>query len=174
MGIGAPGSPSKTRFWSMIRISAEQRSVRQREHTPTPGEKNPAILPQRPNPEVAPHPRVNRPQLSTGPNGKAAISAKLARRISEAFNTETGSWLRIEGTARPVGRLKMKSRNSQGRSARVKRLGPCSSIPDYLPRIWRLGPRELKPPPLPLLRVEEFGPHVDQPRNHIKHRDPAP
>jgi hypothetical protein len=60
-----------------------------------PPEKNPGLLPQRPITEVARHLRVNRPRLSPVLNGKAAISAKLALRISEN---------KIAQQSRPIGR----------------------------------------------------------------------
>lgn len=46
--------------------------------------------------EVARHLGVTRPALSRIPNGKAGISADMALRISEAFNTEPDFWLRLQ------------------------------------------------------------------------------
>jgi addiction module HigA family antidote len=46
--------------------------------------------------EVARHLGVTRPALSRVLNGKAGISADMALRISEAFNTEPDLWLRLQ------------------------------------------------------------------------------
>jgi addiction module HigA family antidote len=46
--------------------------------------------------EVARHLGVTRPALSRLLNGKAGISADMALRISEAFNTEPDFWLRLQ------------------------------------------------------------------------------
>jgi addiction module HigA family antidote len=46
--------------------------------------------------EVARHLGVTRPALSRILNGKAGISADMALRISEAFNTEPDFWLRLQ------------------------------------------------------------------------------
>ena len=46
--------------------------------------------------EVARHLEVTRPALSRVLNGKAGISADMALRISEAFNTEPDFWLRLQ------------------------------------------------------------------------------
>ena len=46
--------------------------------------------------EVARHLGVTRPALSRVLNGKAGISAEMALRISEAFNTEPDFWLRLQ------------------------------------------------------------------------------
>jgi len=46
--------------------------------------------------EVARHLGVTRPALSRVLNGKAGISAEMALRISEAFNTEPALWLRLQ------------------------------------------------------------------------------
>lgn len=46
--------------------------------------------------EVARHLGVTRPALSRILNGKAGISAEMALRISEAFNTEPDFWLRLQ------------------------------------------------------------------------------
>jgi addiction module HigA family antidote len=46
--------------------------------------------------EVARHLGVTRPALSRVLNGKAGISAEMALRISEAFNTEPDLWLRLQ------------------------------------------------------------------------------
>jgi addiction module HigA family antidote len=46
--------------------------------------------------EVARHLGVTRPALSRVLNGKAGISADMALRISEAFNTEPDFWLRLQ------------------------------------------------------------------------------
>jgi addiction module HigA family antidote len=46
--------------------------------------------------EVARHLGVTRPALSRVLNGKAAVSADMALRISEAFNTDPELWLRLE------------------------------------------------------------------------------
>jgi addiction module HigA family antidote len=46
--------------------------------------------------EVARHMRVTRPALSRVLNGKAAVSADMALRISEAFNTDPEFWLRLQ------------------------------------------------------------------------------
>ena len=46
--------------------------------------------------EVARHLGVTRPALSRVLNGKAGISADMALRISEAFNTEAEFWLRLQ------------------------------------------------------------------------------
>jgi addiction module HigA family antidote len=46
--------------------------------------------------EVAQHMGVTRPALSRVLNGKAGISADMALRISEAFNTEPDFWLRLQ------------------------------------------------------------------------------
>jgi antitoxin HigA-1 len=46
--------------------------------------------------EVAQHLRVTRPALSRVLNGKAGISADMAMRISEAFETEPEFWLRLQ------------------------------------------------------------------------------
>jgi addiction module HigA family antidote len=46
--------------------------------------------------EVARHLRVTRPALSKVPNGKASVSADMALRISEAFNTNPELWLRLQ------------------------------------------------------------------------------
>jgi addiction module HigA family antidote len=46
--------------------------------------------------EVARHLGVTRPALSRVLNGKAAVSADMALRISEAFNTDPEFWLRLQ------------------------------------------------------------------------------
>ena len=46
--------------------------------------------------EVARHLGVTRPALSRILNGKAGISADMALRISEAFNTDPEFWLRLQ------------------------------------------------------------------------------
>ena len=46
--------------------------------------------------EVARHLGVTRPALSRVLNGKAAISADMALRISEAFGTDPDLWLRLQ------------------------------------------------------------------------------
>ena len=46
--------------------------------------------------EVARHLRVTRPALSRILNGKSGISADMALRISEAFNTDPELWLRLQ------------------------------------------------------------------------------
>jgi len=46
--------------------------------------------------EVAGHLGVTRPALSRVLNGKAGISADMALRISDAFNTEPDFWLRLQ------------------------------------------------------------------------------
>jgi len=46
--------------------------------------------------EVARHLGVTRPALSRVLNGRAGISADMALRLSEAFNTEADLWLRLQ------------------------------------------------------------------------------
>jgi len=46
--------------------------------------------------EVAKHLRVTRPALSRVLNGKAAISADMALRIGDLFDTEPEFWLRLQ------------------------------------------------------------------------------
>lgn len=46
--------------------------------------------------EVAKHIGVTRPALSRVLNAKAGISADMALRISEAFNTDPDFWLRLQ------------------------------------------------------------------------------
>jgi addiction module HigA family antidote len=46
--------------------------------------------------EVARHLGVTRPALSRVLNGRAGISADMALRISEAFNTDPDFWLRLQ------------------------------------------------------------------------------
>jgi antitoxin HigA-1 len=46
--------------------------------------------------EVARHIGVTRPALSRVLNGKAGISADMALRVSEAFNTDPDFWLRLQ------------------------------------------------------------------------------
>jgi len=46
--------------------------------------------------EVARHLGVTRPALSRVLNGKAGISADMALRLSEAFNTDADLWLRLQ------------------------------------------------------------------------------
>ena len=46
--------------------------------------------------EVAEHLGVTRPALSRVLNGKAGISADMALRLSEAFNTDADFWLRLQ------------------------------------------------------------------------------
>jgi addiction module HigA family antidote len=46
--------------------------------------------------EVAAHLGVTRPALSRILNGKAGISADMALRISEAFNTDPELWIRLQ------------------------------------------------------------------------------
>jgi len=46
--------------------------------------------------EVARHLGVTRPALSRILNGRAGISADMALRISEAFNTDPEFWLRLQ------------------------------------------------------------------------------
>jgi addiction module HigA family antidote len=46
--------------------------------------------------DVAAHLGVTRPALSRILNGKAGISADMALRISEAFNTDPEFWLRLQ------------------------------------------------------------------------------
>ena len=45
---------------------------------------------------VARHLGVTRPALSRILNGKAGISADMALRLSEAFNTDADLWLRLQ------------------------------------------------------------------------------
>jgi addiction module HigA family antidote len=46
--------------------------------------------------EVARHLGVTRPALSRVLNGRAGVSADMALRISEAFNTDPELWLRLQ------------------------------------------------------------------------------
>ena len=46
--------------------------------------------------EVARHLGVTRPALSRVLNGKAGVSADMALRISEAFNTDPELWIRLQ------------------------------------------------------------------------------
>jgi len=46
--------------------------------------------------EVARHLGVTRPTLSRVLNGRASVSADMAPRISEAFNTDPEFWLRLQ------------------------------------------------------------------------------
>jgi addiction module HigA family antidote len=46
--------------------------------------------------EVARHLGITRPALSRVLNGKAGISADMALRIAEAFNTDAEFWLRLQ------------------------------------------------------------------------------
>lgn len=46
--------------------------------------------------EVAQHLRVSRVALSRILNGKAGISADMALRLADAFNTEAEMWLRLQ------------------------------------------------------------------------------
>jgi addiction module HigA family antidote len=46
--------------------------------------------------EVARHLGVTRPALSRVLNGRAGVSADMALRLSEAFNTEPDFWLRLQ------------------------------------------------------------------------------
>jgi addiction module HigA family antidote len=46
--------------------------------------------------EVAKHIGVTRPALSRVLNGKAGVSADMALRLSEAFNTDPDLWLRLQ------------------------------------------------------------------------------
>jgi len=46
--------------------------------------------------DVARHLGVTRPALSRVLNGKAGVSADMALRISEAFNTDPDFWLRLQ------------------------------------------------------------------------------
>lgn len=46
--------------------------------------------------EVARHLGVTRPALSRVLNGKAGVSADMALRISEAFDTDPELWLRLQ------------------------------------------------------------------------------
>ena len=46
--------------------------------------------------EVARHLGVTRPALSRVLKGKAGVSADMALRISEAFNTDPDFWLRLQ------------------------------------------------------------------------------
>jgi addiction module HigA family antidote len=46
--------------------------------------------------EVARHLRITRPALSRVLNGKAGVSADMALRLSEAFQTEPDLWLRLQ------------------------------------------------------------------------------
>ncbi len=46
--------------------------------------------------EVARHLGVTRPALSRILNGRAGISADMALRFSEAFNTDADLWLRLQ------------------------------------------------------------------------------
>ncbi len=46
--------------------------------------------------EVAKHLGVTRPALSRVLNGKASVSADMALRFSEAFNTDPELWLRLQ------------------------------------------------------------------------------
>jgi addiction module HigA family antidote len=46
--------------------------------------------------EVARHIGVTRPALSRVLNGKAGVSADMAVRLAEAFNTEPDLWLRLQ------------------------------------------------------------------------------
>ena len=46
--------------------------------------------------EVARHMGITRPTLSRVLNGKAGVSADMALRISEAFNTDPELWLRLQ------------------------------------------------------------------------------
>jgi len=46
--------------------------------------------------EVARHLGVTRPALSRVLNGKAGVSADMALRLAEAFNTDPDLWLRLQ------------------------------------------------------------------------------
>ena len=46
--------------------------------------------------EVARHMGITRPALSRVLNGRTGISAEMALRISEAFNTDPEFWLRLQ------------------------------------------------------------------------------
>ena len=46
--------------------------------------------------QVAAHLGITRPALSRILNGKAGISAEMALRISEAFDTDPNFWLRLQ------------------------------------------------------------------------------
>jgi len=46
--------------------------------------------------EVARHMGITRPALSRVLNGRTGISAEMALRISEAFNTDPELWLRLQ------------------------------------------------------------------------------
>ena len=46
--------------------------------------------------DVARHLGVTRPALSRVLNGRAGVSADMALRISEAFNTDADFWLRLQ------------------------------------------------------------------------------
>jgi addiction module HigA family antidote len=46
--------------------------------------------------DVARHLGVTRPALSRVLNGKAGVSAEMALRISEAFDTDPNFWLRLQ------------------------------------------------------------------------------
>lgn len=46
--------------------------------------------------DVAKHLGITRPALSRVLNGKAGISAEMALRLAEAFNTDPEFWLRLQ------------------------------------------------------------------------------
>jgi len=57
---------------------------------------------------VARHLGVTRPALSRVLNGKAGVSADMALRISEAFNTDPEIWLRMQAQRDLWGALQKK------------------------------------------------------------------
>ena len=70
---------------------------------------------------VAEHLGVTRVALSRVLNGKAAISAEMALRIAEAFNTDADFWMRLQ-TQRDLWVA------SQKRRSRIKPLPALQSV----------------------------------------------
>ena len=68
--------------------------------------------------EVAKHLGVTRPALSRVLNGKASVSADMALRISEAFNTDPELWLRLQAQRDLMGGLKEETCESKAAGAK--------------------------------------------------------
>ena len=87
----------KTQSWWITVTITNEREQKSLMHNPAhPGRILAHYLEGRSITEVARHMGVTRVALSRVLNGKAAISADMALRISEAFKTEADFWLRLQ------------------------------------------------------------------------------
>src|ERR1035438_6282769 len=82
--------------WWIIRTITEEGQIMRMHNPAHPGKILANYLQGRSVTEVARHLGVTRPSLSRVLNGRAGISADMALRISEAFNTDPDFCLRLQ------------------------------------------------------------------------------